>query len=175
MNIKAIETVYKKHRFRSRLEAKWAYFFDLLEIRWEYEKEGFELPSGKYLPDFWLPDQRMWSEVKAGDFTKKESRLVQELAEQSGFSVFELIGLPENMPYAAAHPEGGYFEYLLTNHHNYPSGEYRFYACPADYERFMDTEVACDAVKAIRFEHGESPKLFEIPRNYRSETIAVMA
>jgi len=40
--IKAIETVYKGYRFRSRLEARWAVFFENVGIKWEYEKEGFE-------------------------------------------------------------------------------------------------------------------------------------
>lgn len=52
-DIKPIETLYKGYRFRSRLEARWAVFFDALGVKWEYEPEGFELPSGKrYLPDF---------------------------------------------------------------------------------------------------------------------------
>ena len=51
--IKPIETFYKGYRFRSRLEARWAVFFDSLGIEWEYEPEGFQLPSGAcYLPDF---------------------------------------------------------------------------------------------------------------------------
>jgi hypothetical protein len=41
--IKAIETRYKGYRFRSRLEARWAVFFDALGVEWEYEKEGFDL------------------------------------------------------------------------------------------------------------------------------------
>ena len=32
---KAIETKYKGFRFRSRLEARWAVFFDALGIEWE--------------------------------------------------------------------------------------------------------------------------------------------
>lgn len=51
--VKAIETVYNGYRFRSRLEARWAVFFDALGVKYEYEPEGFELPSGKrYFPDF---------------------------------------------------------------------------------------------------------------------------
>ena len=51
--IKAIGTVYKGYRFRSRLEARWAVFFDKLGIVYEYEPEGFYLSDGrKYLPDF---------------------------------------------------------------------------------------------------------------------------
>lgn len=41
--IKAIETEYKGYRFRSRLEARWAVFFDALGVEWVYEPEGFDL------------------------------------------------------------------------------------------------------------------------------------
>jgi hypothetical protein len=59
--IKAIETHYKGYRFRSRLEARWAVFFDALGLDWEYEKEGFDLGEhGWYLPDFYLPQVRVW-------------------------------------------------------------------------------------------------------------------
>lgn len=72
--IKAIETFYNGHRFRSRLEARWAVAFDVLGIGWEYEPEGFETSSGPYLPDFRFDDRsvlhsggsdgRLWAEVK---------------------------------------------------------------------------------------------------------------
>lgn len=62
--LKAIETRYKGYRFRSRLEARWAIFFDALGLQWEYEKEGFILPSGRYyLPDFWI-EGLGWFEIK---------------------------------------------------------------------------------------------------------------
>lgn len=52
-SIKPIETYYKGYRFRSRLEARWAVFFDALGVKYEYEPEGYCLPSGRmYLPDF---------------------------------------------------------------------------------------------------------------------------
>lgn len=60
--IQALPTYYKGQKFRSRLEARWAVFFDALSIKWQwqYEPEGFKLPSGAcYLPDFYLyPDLR---------------------------------------------------------------------------------------------------------------------
>lgn len=54
-SVKAIETIYRGYRFRSRLEARWAIFFDAMGEPWEYEKEGFDLKGVRYLPDFWLP------------------------------------------------------------------------------------------------------------------------
>lgn len=49
---RSIETHYAGCRFRSRLEARWAVCFDKIGVRWQYEAQGFHLPSGNYLPDF---------------------------------------------------------------------------------------------------------------------------
>jgi hypothetical protein len=65
--IRAIETLYRGCRFRSRLEARWATFFQTLGIRWCYEPEGFVLSTGDwYLPDFLihLKNQSLWVEIK---------------------------------------------------------------------------------------------------------------
>lgn len=71
MNIKPIETEYKGYRFRSRLEARWAVFFDAAGIRYVYEPEGFQVDLGdkviRYLPDFYLPDFGIYVEVKGSD------------------------------------------------------------------------------------------------------------
>jgi hypothetical protein len=91
MPVKPIETTYMGSRFRSRLEARWAVFFDALGITWEYEPEGFQLSDGTwYLPDFRLPtfDGGMWAEVQphGDDFSKaqqfsRESRQAMWLCE----------------------------------------------------------------------------------------------
>ena len=53
--IKALQTKYKGYLFRSRLEARWAVFFDSCGIEYEYEPEGYDLGNGlMYLPDFLL-------------------------------------------------------------------------------------------------------------------------
>src|SRR5688572_9759906 len=50
---------------RSRLEARWAVFLDALRVRWIYEHQGFSLGSlGWYLPDFYLPEWRIYLEIK---------------------------------------------------------------------------------------------------------------
>jgi hypothetical protein len=58
--IAAIPTEYRGRRYRSRLEARWAAFFDLLG--WRHEYEPFDL--GSWSPDFLLPDWKMLVEVK---------------------------------------------------------------------------------------------------------------
>jgi hypothetical protein len=66
--MRPIETRYKGYRFRSRLEARWAVFFDALGLTYEYEPEGFVLSNGVwYLPDFRVTSPRgqvTWYEVK---------------------------------------------------------------------------------------------------------------
>ncbi len=63
--MKAIQTAYKGYLFRSRLEARWAVFFDACGIEWEYEPEGLMLNDGTcYLPDFYLSDFNCYFEVK---------------------------------------------------------------------------------------------------------------
>ena len=47
-DIKAIETEYDGHRFRSRLEARWAVFFNAIGLTYEYEIEGFEMDGTRY-------------------------------------------------------------------------------------------------------------------------------
>lgn len=73
LDIKPIETRYKGYRFRSRLEARWAVFFDALKIEWTYEPEGFDLgDAGWYLPDFWLPEWKCFVEIKPDVPTDEE-------------------------------------------------------------------------------------------------------
>ena len=82
--LKAIDTEYKGRRFRSRGEARWAIFFDELGLEWEYEVEGFELPSGtRYLPDFKLTRKHggeFWVEVKPR-VTKTEPKFEEFLSQ----------------------------------------------------------------------------------------------
>ena len=101
--IKAIQTHYKGYRFRSRLEARWAVFFDALGVKWEYEKQGYSLPSGPYLPDFWLPLQAgyqrtqfprgcYWVEIKPVRPTEDEINLLMELTRVTGHNSFLVAG-----------------------------------------------------------------------------------
>src|SRR4051812_45121011 len=70
MSIAAIETTYKGKRFRSRLEVRWAMFFDELGIEWEYEPRQFGCPTAFYVPDFYLPGHKKFVEVKPENMLK---------------------------------------------------------------------------------------------------------
>jgi hypothetical protein len=102
--LKAIETHYKGYRFRSRLEARWAVYFDAIGIQWEYEKEGYDLDGLWYLPDFWLPQVSMWAEVKPEKFDEPEMEKARRLADSSGYPVLMLVGTPSAIAYWSVEP-----------------------------------------------------------------------
>lgn len=130
-NSGAIETKYKGYRFRSRLEARWAVFFDALGLPWEYEKEGYALGTGlheinedfevdpraqigdlAYLPDFWLPTltlrglepRGIFLEIKGREASDEEQEKCQRLGKLTGHGVALVVGLPD---------ETGVFEQFL--------------------------------------------------------------
>lgn len=88
---KAIETIHSGYRFRSRLEARWAVFFETLGIEYRYEPEGFELENGiRYLPDFYLPRKPHWIEIKPDlpSVEEKEKAVRLCLATRMGVTIF---------------------------------------------------------------------------------------
>lgn len=71
-----IETRYQGYRFRSRLEARFAVFFDALNLHWEFEREGFDLGEhGYYLPDFYVKTEHetAWFIEIKGDLSDEKS------------------------------------------------------------------------------------------------------
>ena len=91
--IKSIETVYDGYRFRSRLEAQWAVFFNAINIEYVYEKEGYNLGKvGWYLPDFWLPQVEMWAEVKPQPLTDHELEKCKALVKGTIYTCLVLVG-----------------------------------------------------------------------------------
>jgi hypothetical protein len=109
--MKAIETVYRGYRFRSRLEARWAVFFDTLGVKWEYEPEGFSLPSGPYLPDFFVYANEdsgsfkrhgsgtgYWVEIKPVWPSDRERAMALDLANETNHTCYIVVGPPMSGP-----------------------------------------------------------------------------
>lgn len=66
--MKAIPTKYNGYKFESRLEARWAVFFDVSGLAYYYEYEGYVLNNGVwYLPDFYLPQLKCHIEIKPNE------------------------------------------------------------------------------------------------------------
>lgn len=114
--IKAIDTVYKGYKFRSRLEARYAVFFDALGLKFEYEKEGYEFGSIRYLPDFYFPDYKFWIETKPTDASEAEIEKAGLLAAHTDQSVYLFQEEPWN--------EG---IYILCVQGTYAPENYRYY------------------------------------------------
>jgi hypothetical protein len=55
---------YGDHIFRSGYEARVAAALDALHVRWEYEPQRFDLSECSYTPDFYLPEDGCFWEVK---------------------------------------------------------------------------------------------------------------
>lgn len=94
-SILPLETVWNGYRFRSRLEARWAKFFSVLGLRFEYEPEGFDLgAAGRYLPDFFLPDIRWFAEAKPSTFKTVEEDKVAAFVKITSHNLLMLDGPP---------------------------------------------------------------------------------
>lgn len=168
--IKPIETKYKGYRFRSRLEARWAVFFDALGISWEYEKEGYDLgDAGYYLPDFYLPQFDAWAEVKPSYESKTREEAIREgidlgikcisLLEQTQNSFLYLQGMPENKPYLLTTLcDDGSPHHEMVCFHIHSTGALYFLSY-GNSKRTEWEEVgrAVTAARSARFEHGEKP------------------
>jgi hypothetical protein len=64
-DIDALPTLHRDVTYRSRTEARWAVFFDALDLIHYYEAAEIGLSTGEsYLPDFFLPELDAYFEVK---------------------------------------------------------------------------------------------------------------
>lgn len=101
MTIRAIETSYKGYRFRSRLEARWAVFFDAVNLRWEYEAEGYDVDGNWYLPDFVVSIGRcaVYIEIKPKTIGTEEFMRLHRFVLRNQGSLILLEGSPGGTTY----------------------------------------------------------------------------
>lgn len=152
MNIKPIETIYKGYRFRSRLEARWAVFFDALGIEWEYEPEGFVLTDGTYyLPDFWLPKLKWFVEVK-GNLTDQEGISKARMLDDCppiGVNGCLIFNQPEYAELISDKNNGPHFNRAFIH--------YEILSPIESSISLNDFNLAITKARQARFEHGEMP------------------
>lgn len=142
-----IETRCDGYRFRSRNEARYAVMFRSCGWRYEYEPEGFELPPGRYLPDFWLPDRWTWIEVKGADASPINMDLCRSLNIETGRDVLLFVGCP-----GREQLRGFRFRHGDTS---------SVHLCEWLMDHGLtksDIDLAFDAARSARFEHGETPQ-----------------
>jgi hypothetical protein len=182
VTIAAIETRYAGCRFRSRLEARWAVFFDAMKIPWQYEEQGYLLDGKPYLPDFRLqfPERTVFAEVKNAEVDEHEGEhvdLCRALSRETGLGVLLLAGAPAYRLYHLFAPEQKPDSFMAAFFHDWGAmltvaDGYWFQSVQVD----EDTGVlkwakderglrksfgqglvdAVVAARSARFEHGES-------------------
>jgi hypothetical protein len=108
MKIKAIETKYAGRYFRSRLEARWAIFFDVMQTKWEYENQGFSIGNDRYLPDFELPEWMCYIEIKPASISIQDDsrikRIMRNWNSANQMSLWVIKGSPALYQYKAYRP-----------------------------------------------------------------------
>lgn len=152
--IRAIETRYAGCRFRSRLEARHAVFFDALGVEWDFEAQGFHTPAGGYLPDFYLPDTNLYVEIKGPPPGEQELAKCQAVP-----NLIILVGSIPRRPEDITYLEYGEcnrsgFHLLHTCNDGWHSGNGRPpFLTPFDKEAVQE---ALTRARSARFEHGEN-------------------
>lgn len=102
----SIQPKIDKHApFHSDVEAQWSIFFDAMGIKYEYEKDTFQLDGASFIPDFWLPQVNMWADVKPSRHSKEDTRNCQRLANITGKRCLLLEGPPDFRSYWGLAPE----------------------------------------------------------------------
>lgn len=185
MTIKAIETYYNGYRFRSKLEAQWAVFFDAIGIEYEYEPEGFEFEDGtKYLPDFkirvrhrsWTEEwEPVYVEVK-GVLTDKDIHKFRCMF-QAQKPLYIVGSVPLNVDECFDEVFRRYscfysFEYL-DGDGGYPAVFSQdindiWLAGPDhdEYDRGKLMDVALLIARQVRFDHGQAPTAEEVRKDF---------
>ena len=94
--LSAIPTNYKGITYRSRLEARWATYFDNINYKFEYELEGYDLGRfGWYLPDFYLINTtNCYIEIKPTLPDRSYLRKLYEFAKHIDEPFYIAVGTP---------------------------------------------------------------------------------
>lgn len=97
--IKAHQVEYKGYLFRSKLEVRWAYFFDKMGLNWGYEEKGYRMSASKlfptscgYIPDFFFGF--CIAEVKPDDPTAEEIAKALGVVGVESKPFYFLVGRP---------------------------------------------------------------------------------
>lgn len=165
MGIQPLETHYNGYYFRSRLEARWAIYFDAIGLRYEYEPDGYEVATGVwYLPDFLFPDLNCFGEVKHGEFSRDEFDKCMGLP----WPCLLLDGMPEHRGYYAvgtgALDDDTYQAYLSGDDWGrvmiaQSQGKGRlWFLFGESADSYRRQTSAIEAARSARFEHGKKQK-----------------
>jgi hypothetical protein len=133
------ETVYCGKVFKNRLAVRWAVYFDVIGIEYEYASKEINLQGRKLVPDFWLPQVGMYAYVKNRQFANSEISSIDDIVMETNCPVLMLVGAPS---YGAYNAKLDYtidsdgdsvlkgvctVDYVVNGYHNYLWNENRFF------------------------------------------------
>lgn len=119
---------------------------DALSVKFEYERECYELGEFNYLPDFWVPIIGAHIEIKPEPPTNDEECKATRLAEFTGKPVYIFVGSPAIPDWCSDDNAYAYF----------PSGcvdvQYYWCECPKCHQIGVEfngrsDRIACKCVK----------------------------
>lgn len=197
--LKPILTRWDNNVFRSRNEARWAVFFDALDVLYKYEPVGVYLPNDMmYLPDFYIADTGTFVDAKEDGFmdsTSNKPNLKEALNYFNnpfnkgviieGYEQYQnsggLLITPQKMflntpngPYGSYHERNKELEYALYNFSLKVIGvsedDPRFKDWNDDNPNFKHIQAAMKRAIGATFEHGEAP----VPIGFRSSVSNAM-
>ena len=191
MGIKPISTYYDGFYFRSRLEARWAVFFNACGVKYEYEPEGYDLGDGIwYLPDFLLHDvtfnhagylshQDLYVEVK-GVMSAEDAEKIKRFGAEKPILVVgdipkgeESNALIESMYEDAKETQFGVslYNFELVDDdwfEAYPGvdidGTFNLFGMDSSYLCEMDKDATVNAYRMARTERFEKSRIFAADR-----------
>jgi hypothetical protein len=122
----------------SKLSCYWPY---------EYERQGFALERGANLPDFYLPKQGAWLEVKGVEPSFREQDLCQCLAVETRQPVIISWGQPSWEGVAICFTPDGDRQLVALS------------GFPLRWASVSTLTKAINAARSARWDHGEAPKI----------------
>lgn len=185
---KPIQTLYNGYKFRSRLEARWAVFFDACNIKYLYEPEGYDLgKEGWYLPDFWVPmhpadvdyypGAGFFIEIKPTEPSDTHRCILSALSLATGHSSYLLWG--EVGLYADGYvfsDNKGYLKTVPKESQGFEVSGFNdtidlmltclyWQTSDSDFPKCSRISEATLKARQARFEHGETPQ-YQTQRRY---------
>lgn len=171
-HIRAIPTRYAGVLFRSRLEARWAVFFDAAGISWTYEPERVALTGrSTYLPDF-CTNGSGYVEVKGAEGNLDKPYLLRAVRALGHLTVLGPIpdcrrGVPgRTLLLAQAGKEplvavswADYRPGRSLAHAVRPAGEAQPWLSPPFAPGGCTGTCPYDTARSARFEHGQSGRV----------------
>jgi hypothetical protein len=150
--LRAIPTVFKGIKLKSRFEGDIAFLVDRLGYKWQYEPQSYLLEDGThYWPDFYLPELKLFIECRGYESDKGADQIdgfgKLITAGEIGPNLVKRPQIPDDCEFAYSDIYNEYLDYLVIG-----PNSCTFYECTARFGVAKSEEVAlCQCDKCGRW------------------------